>query len=414
VVITDVTLLLVATVILIPIVTDLMTRKRRLTIRVISVAVSVILALTLLAQQVGVVSAAPDAFYLHDSNTGSSPSWYDPGWSYRKKLTIDNTKVPADQTNFPVLVSLASDSDLAAKAQNAPTAGYDILFTSSNGTSKLSHEIEKFDDTTGELVAWVELSSLSSSADTEFYMYYGNASAGNQQDVPGTWSNSFDAVYHLHDDFAESSGNHAVATNNGSADSSDGLAADGQNFNGSSHYIDTNFSSNYASSSSFTWSGWFRPNSVNGSDDILGIEDRGAGDDSEIRLAIRDNVAPSGEADSYDVWIRPDGSGSYSASIAVTDPEDGNWHYAVLQRDGSTARLYYDGGEVDSDAVGTGAINFPVTLLIGAQWQTDSSGPTHEPRIGYKPNTTTCLPLRLSINRLAPRRKCRLLPLAST
>ncbi|HEY47536.1 MAG TPA: DUF2341 domain-containing protein, partial [Anaerolineae bacterium] len=373
-VVLDVTILLVAVVILIPIATGLATRKRRMALRIISVVVSIILALTLLAQQVIFVSAAPDIFYLHDSDTGSSPAWYDTSWSYRKKLTIDNTKVPADQTNFPVLVSLASDADLAAKAQNAPTAGYDILFTSSNGTSKLSHEIEYFDDTTGELVAWVELSNIYSSSDTEFYMYYGNASAGDQQDAPGTWSNNFDAVYHLHDNFADSSGNHAVATNNGSSDISDGLAADGQSFNGSSHYIDTNFSSNYASSTSFTWSGWFRPNGVNGSDDVMGIEDRGAGDDSEIRLAIRDDVAPSGEADSYDVWIRPDGGGSYSATIAVTDPEDGNWHYAVLQRDGSTARLYYDGGEVDNDVVSTGALNFPVTLLIGAQWYTDSSG----------------------------------------
>ncbi|UCF60250.1 MAG: DUF2341 domain-containing protein, partial [Anaerolineaceae bacterium] len=370
----DVTVLLIAVVILIPIATGLVTRKRKVAVRIISVVISIVLALTLLAQQVIFVTAAPDVFYLHDTDTDTNPAWYDTAWSYRKKLTIDNTKVPADQTNFPVLVNLASDSDLAAKAQNAPTAGYDILFTSSNGTSKLSHEIEDFDDSTGELVAWVELSNLSSSTDTEFYMYYGNASAGNQQDVPGTWSNNFDAVYHLHDDFADSSGNHAAGTNNGSSDITDGLAADAQNFNGSSQYIDTNFSSNYGSSTSFTWSGWFRPTGVNGSDDIMGIEDRGGGDNSEIRLAIRDDVAPSGEADSYDVWIRPDSGTSYSATLTVTDPEDGNWHYAVLQRDGSTGRLYYDGSEVDNDVVGTGGLNFPVTLLIGAQWQTDSSG----------------------------------------
>ena len=60
----------------------------------------------------------------------------------------------ADQTDFPVVVNLASDSDLAAKAQNSPTAGYDILFTSFNGTTKLSHEIERFNDSTGELGAW--------------------------------------------------------------------------------------------------------------------------------------------------------------------------------------------------------------------------------------------------------------------
>jgi hypothetical protein len=338
-----------------------------------SLIISLLVVIGLLAQQVTPATAAPDAYYLHDSNTGSSPAWYNTSWSYRKKLTVDAAQVPADQTDFPVLVSLATDSDLAAKAQNSPTAGYDILFTSSNGTSVLSHEIEKFDDTTGELVAWVEIGSLSSSADTEFYMYYGNPSALDQQDLSGTWSNGFEAVYHLHDDFTDSSGNHIAATNNGSADTTAGAAGDAQTFNGSSHYIDTNWTSNYASSANFTWTGWFKPNTVNGSDDILGIEDRGGSDNSEIRLAVRDDQAPSGEADSYDVWIRPDSGGSYSATVAITNPEDGNWHYAALQRDSLTGRLFYDGGQVDFGPVGSVALNFPVTLLIGAQWNTDGA-----------------------------------------
>ena len=37
--------------------------------------------------------------------------WWNSGWSYRKKITIDNTKVDADFTNFPVLISFSSDSD---------------------------------------------------------------------------------------------------------------------------------------------------------------------------------------------------------------------------------------------------------------------------------------------------------------
>ena len=271
------------------------------------------------------------------------------------------------------MVSLASDSDLANKAQDVPTAGYDILFTSSNGTSKLSHEIEKFDDATGELVAWVELSSITGAADTEFYMYYGNASAGDQQDPAGTWSSGFEAVYHLHDDFVDSTEIHADATNNGTANI-DGMAGDAQNFNGSSQYIDTNFSSNYGASQDFTWSGWFRVDGLNSTDDILGIEDRDTGDQSEIRFSIRDDQAPSGEADSIDIYVRPDGGGSTAANIAVTAPDDGNWHHAALQRNGSTYRIYYDGSEVDSGAIGTGANNSPVTLLIGAQWQTDTSG----------------------------------------
>ena len=85
-------------------------------------------------------------------------AWFNADWSNRKKITIDNAKVTAYLTNFPVLVNFTSDTDLAADAQND---GDDILFTFSNGTTKLSNEIEKFDGTTGELVAWIKIPSVS-------------------------------------------------------------------------------------------------------------------------------------------------------------------------------------------------------------------------------------------------------------
>src|SRR4030067_493417 len=44
--------------------------------------------------------------------------WYSTGWSYRGKITIDHTKVAADLTDFPVLLNLTSDADLALAAQN--------------------------------------------------------------------------------------------------------------------------------------------------------------------------------------------------------------------------------------------------------------------------------------------------------
>ena len=99
----------------------------------------------------------------------ASAGWYNASWQYRKTITIDYTKVSGSQTNFPVLINLTSDSDLAAHARSN---GFDILFTSSDGTTKLSHEIEKYTSATGELVAWVKVPSLSSTADTVLYMYY--------------------------------------------------------------------------------------------------------------------------------------------------------------------------------------------------------------------------------------------------
>ena len=99
---------------------------------------------------------------------------------YRKKITINHSLVIDTLVDYPLLVNLGSDGDLAARAQND---GDDIFFSDLVG-NKLNHEIEYFDGANGELVAWVKIPYLSSSIDTEIYMYYGNASASNQEPCP--------------------------------------------------------------------------------------------------------------------------------------------------------------------------------------------------------------------------------------
>jgi hypothetical protein len=103
---------------------------------------------------------------------------FDEGWQYRKKVTIDHDLVDGNLASFPVLVS-TTDSDLRDKAQND---GDDILFMDGPGVAnRLYHEVEFFDGSNGELVAWVNVPSLSSSVDTVLYMYYGNPSSSSQQ-----------------------------------------------------------------------------------------------------------------------------------------------------------------------------------------------------------------------------------------
>src|SRR3989344_1593878 len=128
--------------------------------------------------------------------------WYSTGgtWNYRKTITIDNVKVPnTDQTDFPVLVDI-TDSDLAA---NARSDGFDIFFTSSDGTTKLAHEREIYTTATGRLTTWVKVPTLSTSVDTLIYMYYGNASSGDMQDVApiktAVWDSNYKGVWHLGD-----------------------------------------------------------------------------------------------------------------------------------------------------------------------------------------------------------------------
>lgn len=127
---------------------------------------------------------------------GDNTIWYDNNWIYRKLITINSTEISQDLTDFPILVSV-TDLDLREKAQ---AGGDDILFTTINGTVKLDHEIEKFDASTGELQAWVRIPNLSSSVDTEIYMYYGNPYAINQENVVGVWEPNYLGVWHFPSD----------------------------------------------------------------------------------------------------------------------------------------------------------------------------------------------------------------------
>ncbi|MDD2666872.1 MAG: DUF2341 domain-containing protein [Methanocellales archaeon] len=150
--------------------------------------------------------------------------WYNPSWNYRKLITIDHTKVDnvaapsTTYANFPVLINISSDSGLASKAQSD---GDDILFTSSDGTTKLNHEIELYNSSTGELVAWVNVTLTKDSSDATndtLYMYYGNSGASSQQNAAAVWNPNYKGVWHLDETGNGTSGEYKDSTssaNNG-------------------------------------------------------------------------------------------------------------------------------------------------------------------------------------------------------
>jgi len=118
-------------------------------------------------------------------------------FTYNKQITIDHTQVDSALTNFPVLVNI-TDADLASHVENS--SGYDIAFFNATNETQFNHEIELFNDTTGQLVAWVNVTSISSSEDTIFYMYYGNSTIVNQENVEGVWDSNYVIVHHMDGD----------------------------------------------------------------------------------------------------------------------------------------------------------------------------------------------------------------------
>jgi len=188
----------------------------------------------------------------------SVSNWYNNSWGYRKEITIDHTKVTGNLSDYPVLVNLSSDSGLQS---NARSDGSDILFTSSNGTSLLKFEIEKYTSSNGSLQAYVKIVSLSSTADTVFYMYYGNSGQlSSLQDKANTWDGNFVAVYH----FAETSGQHADSkgVNNSSSvtvttqGTATGIADGADQLNGTSDYISVPTSTSLNPTAALTVESW--------------------------------------------------------------------------------------------------------------------------------------------------------------
>ena len=137
--------------------------------------------------------------------------------SYRA-ITIDHTKVPnTDQSNFPVLISGTYPylATVANGGQVQNSSGYDIVFTSdAGGTSKLNYEIESYDAATGSIIAWVQIPTLSHTADTVIYLQYGNSIiSASQQNKTGVWDSNFIGVWHLSDGTSLSGSDSTVHTN---------------------------------------------------------------------------------------------------------------------------------------------------------------------------------------------------------
>ena len=265
--------------------------------------------------------------------------WYS-SWPLRKAITIDATKVSSGpHTNFPVLINLSSDSSLAARAQSD---GDDILVPSSDGTTKLSHEIEKYTSSTGALVAWVNVHSLSSASNTVLYMYYGDAAVSSQQDASGVWDSNYKAVYHLKEDPAVAGANGIIDSTSNANHGTDvntvgtttGQIDGSLNYTGAGYVEAPNSASLNITGTAITISYWA---SVidNGNDSVL-LEKALAGPTAYQYAAEFDGNG----ANTYDFYIRA--SDNVLTGFSMT-PTVGVLQHSVFTYDGANVRGYLNG-----------------------------------------------------------------------
>jgi hypothetical protein len=143
--------------------------------------------------------------------------WWNNDWEYRKKITIDHDMVTDNLENFPILFHCISNNF----SYHAQADGDDFVFVSTDGLEQFNHEIESYITTTGEIISWVNVTSLSSIEDTSLYIYYGNPSCSNQENIVGTWDSNFVGVWHCNNKIYNVDGNikdSTIYNNNGTSE----------------------------------------------------------------------------------------------------------------------------------------------------------------------------------------------------
>jgi uncharacterized repeat protein (TIGR01451 family) len=129
----------------------------------------VVLVLVVLAP-VLVISGARPSLGSADALLSDPTPWYDPGWSYRRAVTISS---PCGQvvTDYQTQVLLDNSFDFS----KAKSDGSDVRLTASDGTTLISYWIESWSPGTTSASIWVKVPQIPT-AGTTIYLYYGNAS----------------------------------------------------------------------------------------------------------------------------------------------------------------------------------------------------------------------------------------------
>ncbi len=264
-------------------------------------------------------------------------AWYGADWPYRQKITILPTLADADLSAFPYLVKITDPANTVFGV--AQTGSEDILFTEANGTSKLAHEVEKYNAATNELYIWVKIPTVSATVNTEIYMYYRDDGTGDEQDVNGVWSNGFQGVWHLE----EASGDHLDSTVNGNTGTPQGTihGATGQ-IDGavqfvSSDYIDLQRPPSLDITGNITVSVWANvTGGANSQRPIVGKGDR--------QYMLR-----SGDNNRFEFFTH---DGNWHEASANGTHTNGEWYYVVGRLIGTEVSVWVDGVQQDDKPSG--------------------------------------------------------------
>lgn len=252
-------------------------------------------------------------------------NWWNSNWGYRKKIEINKSQVHGELLNFPILLNI-SDVDLQQKAESN---GYDITFVSyEDNSTKYPHEIESYTD--GNLSAWIKIPRVSSTKVTHFWMYYNNSDCTSQENKTAVWNEGYVGVWHLNENFNDSTQYQNNGTGIGTPKYISGRIAGAYGFDGNLDAVNISHDLSLRIDN-YTIECWVNASSIQ--DNWAGIIGKHYGTNNEYMFQI------DGEGD--DVVIFHSGD-SWDSNIDLNEIDDA-WTYLSITRNDNTETSFYNG-----------------------------------------------------------------------
>ncbi|MCE5345625.1 MAG: DUF2341 domain-containing protein [Bacteroidales bacterium] len=203
------------------------------------------------------------------------------GYSYERNITIDHNKVSggSDLYNFPVLINLTGQNFLktAPTGQISNANGYDIIFTDSN-YNQLDHQLEYYNGTNGDLVAWVRIPTLSYSSNTVIKILYENPQITTDPSVTSVWDSHYKGVWHLdNNSLKDFTSFDKAGTSYNSPSYPTGKIYNSLGLNGTDEYVQVTNDPNINFAGNLTVSAWVYMNAINRDQKIAGNQNNSSG-----------------------------------------------------------------------------------------------------------------------------------------
>lgn len=288
------------------------------------------------------------------------------GYAYGKIITIQASKVVGTQTNFPVLINL-TDLDLrhtSSSGHMRSTSANDVLFTTADGSTLLSYQLEKYVPSTGQYVAWVQVPSISSGGNTTIAMFYGKAGVLTNPSTTAIWDANYVGVWHFNNALTDGSPNGRTLTNSstGTTNFTGSKVGDGRQINTSASVTSGSGTCRYlqlpnstlAGITNFTFEGWAMV------DDNTTSWERifDFGKSTTVNMFLTSSMLTNGVKR---FAITTAGNGGEEQVSSASTTASGGWHHfaVTINNSTNTATLYYDGV---ADATNTGVTLRPSNM----------------------------------------------------